>query len=122
MDPGFYLYVGSAFGPGGVLSRVSRHCRQHKVKRWHVDYLRAHTRLGTAWYALGNERLEHQWASLLDAIETTRAIEGFGSSDCRCFSHLFFVPEAAGLESCRKALPPGIGQFDCRSGAAPPRG
>ena len=48
VEPGFYLYVGSAFGPGGLAARVGRHCRREKTCRWHVDYLRAvtHTRRG----------------------------------------------------------------------------
>ncbi|MFQ5579314.1 MAG: DUF123 domain-containing protein [Nitrospiria bacterium] len=25
LKPGYYIYVGSAFGPGGVQARVSRH-------------------------------------------------------------------------------------------------
>ena len=28
--PGYYVYVGSALGPGGVRARVSRHCRETK--------------------------------------------------------------------------------------------
>ncbi|MCG8024627.1 MAG: DUF123 domain-containing protein [Candidatus Thiodiazotropha endolucinida] len=33
--PGYYIYIGSAFGAGGVLARVSRHCR----KKGSVNYL-----------------------------------------------------------------------------------
>ena len=40
IEPGYYLYVGSAFGPGGILSRVLQHCRKSKAKHWHMDYLR----------------------------------------------------------------------------------
>ena len=28
MQPGYYIYVGSAFGPGGLAARVGRHLRQ----------------------------------------------------------------------------------------------
>lgn len=35
---GYYLYIGSAFGPGGIKSRVSRHFKQKKP-HWHIDYL-----------------------------------------------------------------------------------
>ena len=41
VQPGFYLYTGSAMGPGGLAARVGRHCRHEKRLRWHVDYLRA---------------------------------------------------------------------------------
>ncbi|MDP2647521.1 MAG: DUF123 domain-containing protein, partial [Desulfobacterales bacterium] len=37
---GYYVYAGSAFGPGGVFSRVQRHFRKLKPCRWHLDYLR----------------------------------------------------------------------------------
>ena len=40
-QPGFYVYVGSALGPGGLAARVGRHCRREKILRWHVDYLRS---------------------------------------------------------------------------------
>jgi Uri superfamily endonuclease len=32
LEPGYYIYIGSAFGPGGVRARVSRHCRGDKPK------------------------------------------------------------------------------------------
>ena len=35
--PGFYVYVGSALGPGGLAARIGRHARQEKAFRWHVD-------------------------------------------------------------------------------------
>ena len=37
---GYYVYVGSALGPGGLAARVGRHCRREKTLRWHVDCLR----------------------------------------------------------------------------------
>ena len=27
-QPGFYVYVGSAMGPGGLAARIGRHCRR----------------------------------------------------------------------------------------------
>jgi len=38
--PGYYIYIGSAFGPGGVRARMLRHLRADKPKHWHIDYLR----------------------------------------------------------------------------------
>ena len=110
---GFYLYVGSAFGPGGVLSRVSRHCREHKANRWHVDYLREQTHLRTVWYVHSEERFEHRWASALEARQETTAIAGFGCSDCHCLSHLFLVTNAADLDTCRSALPGPVQVTTC---------
>ena len=50
VEPGFYVYVGSAFGPGGLERRVGRHATTEKKHRWHIDYLTAwlhSTRCGT---------------------------------------------------------------------------
>lgn len=113
LDPGYYLYVGSAFGPGGVRSRVSRHCREEKSKRWHIDFLRVYTHLNVVWYAHGAERLEHRWANALAGLEQTLAVKGFGCSDCRCLSHLFFVAHKADLDACASVLAGRIQQWTC---------
>jgi Uri superfamily endonuclease len=39
MPAGAYLYLGSAYGPGGIRARCRRHLTQDKGKRWHVDWL-----------------------------------------------------------------------------------
>jgi len=36
---GWYAYVGSAYGPGGLAARISRHLRPSKPSHWHLDYL-----------------------------------------------------------------------------------
>lgn len=115
IHPGYYLYVGSAFGPGGVLARVSRHCREEKSQRWHIDYLRAHTRLKIVWYVHGSERLEHHWATALAGLAQTLAVKGFGCSDCCCLSHLFYVADEVDLEACASVLPWKIQQWRCHS-------
>ena len=91
---GCYAYAGSALS--GLGSRLSRHLKQDKKLHWHIDYLL-------------------QWASIRDIIicETEDRIEctiaenlshrfnpvpGFGSSDCKCASHLFFTGNGTGQE------------------------
>jgi Uri superfamily endonuclease len=82
--PGRYICAGSAYGPGGLKARLSRHMRRTKVERWHVDQL---TKTGAcgAWIFPGcNE---------CDLVELNSALPvpiiGFGSTDCkRCHSHL----------------------------------
>ena len=90
IKPGFYLYVGSAFGPGGVAARVGRHCRDDKKLRWHIDYLRQAVTVEEAWYSHSTKRLEHDWAHALSQLDGMETIPGFGSSDRPCPSHLFF--------------------------------
>jgi len=105
-DQGYYLYIGSAFGPGGLRARVGRHCRKHKTKRWHIDYLSDAMDVSRVWVDTGGRRLEHEWAGALQACDIFRAIDGFGCSDCTCRSHLY---HSVGMPSgeTMKALLPG---------------
>ncbi len=89
LRPGYYVYIGSAFGPGGLRARVARHFRQEKKLRWHIDYLRVHTTPLGVWLSNGPLRLEHIWATRLARSDGFTPLPGFGSSDCRCQSHLF---------------------------------
>lgn len=87
---GYYLYVGSAFGPGGVSARVRRHLVRDKSKHWHIDYLRAETTVKAVWVDIRNGNMEHQWSqSLLKPSAQCGPIHRFGCSDCTCPSHLF---------------------------------
>src|SRR5690242_9815575 len=63
---GWYVYVGSAFGPGGLKARTDRHKRTDKQKHWHIDYLRDIQPIAEIWfsYTRGNNA-EHAWAQLL---------------------------------------------------------
>ncbi len=90
IDPGYYLYIGSAFGPGGVRSRVERHCATKKSKHWHIDYLCEVSTVLGAWISYDQMRLEHGWAETLSALDGLKSIPGFGCTDCKCASHLFF--------------------------------
>ncbi len=90
INKGWYLYVGSAFGPGGVAARCGHHRRIAKNPRWHIDYLRAHCRLAEIWYTHDPQHREHAWAELLSRNPAlSQPVAGFGASDCGCGSHLF---------------------------------
>ena len=85
VQPGFYVYVGSALGPGGLAARVGRHCRREKTRRWHDDYLRAEANLEEVWYAAGKSHRECQWASAFRTLPGASVpLTGFGASDCGC--------------------------------------
>ena len=103
--PGFYLYVGSAQGPGGLRARVGRHARRSKSKRWHIDYLRIHVRLERVWWTCSHERLEGEWSHWLACMPFAKVpLAGFGASDCPGEEHLFLfnhLPDVNQLaESC----------------------
>jgi Uri superfamily endonuclease len=91
---GYYLYVGSAFGPGGMPARLAYHVRREKARpHWHIDYLRTQGHLEEAWCVACSERLERLWVDALSAERVVQTIApGFGASDSPCKSHLFFSP------------------------------
>lgn len=102
-SPGFYLYVGSAFGQGGLRARVARHCRRIKAKRWHIDYLRQFTTVDSIWYSCALEHLEHRWAKSFSEMKGLKEIPGFGCSDCSCAAHLFYSETAVSITTFAKA-------------------
>lgn len=83
---GFYLYVGSA--RRNLTQRVQRHLRKRKNFFWHIDYLRNHADQCMALPIRSSDPLEHELAQALHTISHWH-IQGFGSSDCSCESHLF---------------------------------
>ena len=99
LQPGYYLYVGSAQGPGGLKARVERHCRTAKKQHWHIDYLTSAAPVIETWAQTGPSQ-EHAWAARLgEHLEI--ACDRFGASDCRCISHLFRSPEKPDLNALR---------------------
>lgn len=93
VSPGTYIYIGSAFGPGGLQSRISHHRKQFTVKHWHIDYLKPMIQLEQIWYTCDPVPREHTWAQVIGSFyNATIPLNGFGSSDCRCPSHLFYFP------------------------------
>jgi Uri superfamily endonuclease len=94
LPAGYYLYVGSAHGPGGLAARLARHRRRDgKRFHWHVDYVRAVARLVQIWSHPDERRQECEWAAAAAALPGARIpAPGFGASDCRCTSHFFYYP------------------------------
>jgi Uri superfamily endonuclease len=93
LRPGWYVYVGSAFGPGGLRARIDHHRQRAQRPHWHIDYLRRYTRLESVWYAC-DVRQEHVWAAMIAAMPVAALVlQGFGSSDCRCATHLYWFGE-----------------------------
>lgn len=98
--PGFYLYIGSALGPGGLRSRVSRHADRDKKRHWHIDYLRPHLRLSAVCYSTCSERLEDDWSQRVGVWpEVEVPMKGFGASDRRMGTHLYYFPVRPGAGS-----------------------
>jgi Uri superfamily endonuclease len=106
--PGWYVYVGSAFGPGGIRGRVGRHLRGGAALHWHIDYLRRLAAVEEVWYTLDPAPQEHAWAQAFASLSGASVpMAGFGSSGCRCPAHLFYLTSPAPLDQlilhdCRK--------------------
>lgn len=48
---GWYVYVGSARGPGGLRGRLLHHLRPAGRPHWHIDYLRQQAAVREIWAA-----------------------------------------------------------------------
>lgn len=97
-EQGVYAYVGSA--QRNMEQRVARHRRLEKKLHWHIDHFRAKANfLGVALFFDQPKASECRLAQeLLKIPGTFPPVPGFGSSDCLCGSHFFWVPLA--IPSC----------------------
>lgn len=102
---GWYAYVGSALGPGGLAGRIGHHLRPAKRPHWHIDYLRASAEVKEIWVAVGTCSREHRWATVMaDPPQAGRLMPGFGSTDCRCKSHLLYFDHRPNKDLVMKKL------------------
>ncbi len=88
---GYYVYIGSALN--GLNSRIKRHMRKRKKTHWHLDYIfPGCMKLSKLFPISRKDRIEVLLAQRLQTISSNR-IPGFGSSDTREPSYLFFFTE-----------------------------
>lgn len=96
---GFYAYVGSAMG--GLKSRLGYHLKKSKKRHWHIDYLLEKATIVDISIC---ETLERSECAIVRALSSQfDSIPGFGSSDCRCRSHLFFDTDEERMKAGVKA-------------------
>lgn len=84
---GYYVYAGSA--KKNLSKRISRHKRINKQKHWHIDYLIDVAKVEKDIAFITDKDLECELAKEVEAL-SDGLVEKFGSSDCRCRSHLYF--------------------------------
>ena len=100
---GCYIYVGTAFGPGGLRARIGHHLRLARHPHWHIDYLRRVVRLVEVWYSRDAVRWEHDWARVfLSMPGSSVPLRRFGATDCTCDTHLFFFEAAPAFKDFRR--------------------
>jgi len=105
LEIAYYIYVGSAFGPGGVKARVSHHFNKKARQHWHIDYITNVCDIESVWYTYDPAKREHFWVETVANLENSQApFPGFGASDHRGNSHLFSFQKCPSLERFRKAL------------------
>jgi sugar fermentation stimulation protein A len=102
--PGIYLYIGSA--QNGLLRRIVRHLRKKKKTFWHTDYLLQRAQIEEVWV---KRNVFDECKTLQDAKNLLKnsifPLKKFGSSDCRCPSHLIYLPKSkADFQSMRQRL------------------
>ena len=92
--PGYYVYIGSAFGPGGIRARISHHLQVATNPHWHIDYLKAFCCLRELWMELADVHNEQKWAESVALHPNARVpLKGFGATDAKSASHLFHFPK-----------------------------
>lgn len=100
---GYYIYVGSALQ--GLNNRLKRHQTAEKSLHWHIDYLLIQTTIIQIWYSLSKDRLECVWNAILsEPPGAAPFIKGFGSSDCRCRTHLTYFLTTPSFDNFKREL------------------
>lgn len=94
---GYYSYTGSALGRGStsLSNRISRHLRDEKTERWHIDFLLKNRSVCVEAVIIvpSDERLECKVNQLLKSqLKAKIVVPNFGASDChsKCASHLLY--------------------------------
>jgi len=104
-EPGYYVYIGSAFGPGGVKGRIKHHLRQAPKPHWHIDHLRLKLPFNEVWYTNDHSKRECEWARLMAGMKgAVTPFPGFGASDCTCIAHLIYFERTPSFQAFRKGL------------------
>jgi Uri superfamily endonuclease len=89
LKKGTYAYCGSA--KAGLWGRVKRHLSDPVKKRWHIDHITGFSSARTVLWIEYESDGECSTACILSDKFTS--VEGFGCSDCKCRSHLFYLGE-----------------------------
>jgi Uri superfamily endonuclease len=96
---GWYTYIGSAFGAGGLVGRLRHHLQPLENPHWHIDYLRQEAIVQEIWLSPDIERREQVWVDLMLEIPgATILVEGFGASDSSQDTHLLYFDLKPSLE------------------------
>jgi len=102
---GYYAYVGSALN--GLEARIARHLKEDKLLHWHIDYFLQKAQIEEVVWGITDKHEECAIAG--HHMQALLPVPRFGSSDCRCTSHLFFSGDKRYL---RKTVRGGFAKRD----------
>lgn len=89
---GGYHYCGSA--QNNLEKRIERHKRKEKKIHWHMDYLTTNENFKYLSHQLFESNKKEKECELAKSLsEKCEKIKGFGCTDCKCESHLFYDKE-----------------------------
>ncbi|RMH33384.1 MAG: DUF123 domain-containing protein [Nitrospirae bacterium] len=92
------MYTRSALGR--LFPRLAHHLRKDKKCHWHIDALTRVARVEEIVIDASGTRTECQWHEIVMQLPGARMIvPGFGSSDCRCPSHVAYFEQKPSLLS-----------------------
>ena len=85
---GIYAYTGTA--QRNLHSRIKRHLSKDKKLHWHIDYIISKAK----WikvYIKEKAKKQKECETAKKLSKKFKGIKNFGSSDCKCTSHLFSI-------------------------------
>lgn len=104
---GYYAYLGSAFGAGGVRRRTHRHLTHPSERpRWNVDFLKPLCTPVAVWWTHDRDKAEFDWAAALAALPgASFPAPRFGAADNRgAEAHLVRFAERPAVTAFRRRV------------------
>jgi Uri superfamily endonuclease len=99
----YYVYVGSALRD--LKKRIERHFKKEKKIKWHIDYLLASkfASLECAIIFLSTKKIECLISEKISKF-AKGFVKKFGSTDCKCKSHLYYFDDVEKLISAINSI------------------
>lgn len=85
---GYYSYTGSAMN--NVEARIKYHRKESKKLTWHIDYLLQHAKITNVLVKKSPKKWECRINRWIGKLEKAESVPNFGSSDCKCETHLYW--------------------------------
>ncbi len=88
---GIYAYIGSALN--SLEYRIRRHLSKSKKIHWHIDSLTVSDKTSVKYVVYAKSYSKHYECIISKNIADVSIgyVRGFGSSDCKCLSHLYLL-------------------------------